>query len=287
MLSKKRKKSQRNNSSKQKPKMKAIVLAGGYAKRMWPLTLNTPKHLLPIAGKPMLEYVVEELELIADIDKIFISTNEKFSNQFSAWLKNRHNKKIIEVFVEPSTGEENKLGSIGALNMLIKKKGIDDETMVVGGDNLFEFKMVDLIEHLEKMNSNIVVMDQVATLKEAKEFGVAVLDKHRKIVSFQEKPEHPKSKLVATACYILTKTGIEEIGRYIKQGGEPDKMGHFIEWLCKNDDVYAFTFKGRWFDIGSIEGYKEADAYYTKKMKKNKMTSAGKKLVKNKKTKKK
>jgi glucose-1-phosphate thymidylyltransferase len=245
--------------------MKAIVLAGGYAKRMWPLTFETPKQLLPVAGKPMIEFVLEELELIDHIKKIFISTNQKFAPKFSEFLSNRENKRDIEVFVEPSSKEEDKLGAIGALNLIIKEKSIDEETLVIGGDNLFEFRMVDLIDHLEKKNANIVVLDNVDTLEEAKLFGVAEIDEHHKIISFEEKPEHPKSRLVATACYILTKRGIEEVHKYIEQGGDRDKMGHFIEWLCKNDVVYAFTFEGKWFDIGCIEMYKEADEYFRKK----------------------
>jgi len=249
--------------------MKAIVLAGGYAKRMWPLTLETPKQLLPIAGKPMIEYVLEELELIEDIDKIYVSTNQKFASKFHEWFNNRENKKDIELFIEPTTSEEQKLGSIGALDFLIKEFGIDEETLVIGGDNLFEFKMVDLIRHLEKKNANIIVLDEVENLEEAKQFGVAEVDENHKILSFKEKPEHPKSTLVATACYILTKRGVEEVSKYIEQGGDPDKMGHFIEWLCKNDIVYAFTFDGKWFDIGNIEMYKEADEYFKKKFNPN------------------
>jgi glucose-1-phosphate thymidylyltransferase len=245
--------------------MKAIVLAGGYATRMWPLTKDTPKQLLPIAGKPMIEYVIEELELIDDIDKIYISTNKKFGKQFIDFFETRENKKKVEIFIEPSEKEEDKFGSVGALNLLISVKDIDEETLIIGGDNLFEFKMVDLIKHLEHKGANIVVLDDVDTLEEAKMFGVAEVGENHEIILFQEKPEHPKSKLVATACYILTKRGVEEVKKYLEQGGEPDKLGHFIEWLSKNDKVYAFTFDGKWFDIGSIELYHEADEYFKKK----------------------
>ncbi|MBW2994775.1 nucleotidyltransferase family protein [Candidatus Woesearchaeota archaeon] len=245
--------------------MKAIVLAGGYAKRMWPLTLETPKQLLPVAGKPMIEYVIEELELIEDIDKIFVSTNEKFGQKFIEFFSKRQNKKDVEIFIEPGQTEEEKLGSIGALNLLISQKGIDEETLVIGGDNLFEFAMVDLIKHLEHKGTNIIVLDKVDTIDEAKLFGVAEVDQHHKVISFEEKPENPKSTLVATACYILTKRGIEEVSKYLQQGGDPDKMGHFIEWLCKNDNVYAFIFEGKWFDVGSTELYHEADDYFKKK----------------------
>ena len=203
--------------------------------------------------------------MVQDVDKIYVSTNQKFSQKFQEFFNNRENKKQVEIFIEPSFCEEDKLGSIGALNLLIKTEEIDEETLVIGGDNLFEFKMVDLIKHLEHKGANIIVLDKVDTIEEAKMFGVAEVDEHHKVISFEEKPEHPKSTLVATACYILTKRGIEEVSKYIGQGGEPDKLGHFIQWLCKNDKVYAFTFHGKWFDIGSTELYHEADEYFKKK----------------------
>ena len=171
--------------------MKAIVLAGGFAKRMWPLTKKTPKQLLKINRKPILEYVVEELELLPDVDKIFISTNSKFASQFRQWLsehkkKNKKSKNIdraeIEIVVEPSKKEEEKFGSIGAVSYMMDKKGLDENTIILGGDNLFEFKLVDLIKHLEEKKSNIIVLDQIKSLEEAKKYGVAEIGKNHKVV---------------------------------------------------------------------------------------------------------
>jgi glucose-1-phosphate thymidylyltransferase len=251
--------------------MKAIVLAGGYAKRMWPLTLDTPKQLLKINRKPILEYVVEELEHIPDIGKIYISTNSKFAKNFEQWLakhkkKQKAGSKEIEIVVEPAKSEEEKFGSIGAVKYIIDSKNLDDDTIILGGDNLFEFRLVDLLEHLEKKKANIIVLDEISSLEDAKKYGVAELGENHKIISFKEKPENPKSRLIATACYILTKKGLEEVRKYLEQGGDADKMGHFMEWLCRNDEVYAFRFKGRWFDIGSIESYEHAKKYFKGKI---------------------
>ncbi|MBW3012133.1 nucleotidyltransferase family protein [Candidatus Woesearchaeota archaeon] len=245
--------------------MKAVVLAGGYAKRMWPLTENCPKQLLQINGKPILDYVLEELELVDDIDKIFVSTNSKFASMFNDFISSRSSKKPIELVEEPTHSEEEKFGSIGAVKFLMDTKGLDEDVIILGGDNLFEFKFVNLVKHLEEKKANIIVLDEIGSIEEAKKYGVAEIDASHKVISFHEKPEQPKSRLVATACYILTKKGLEEIRKYIGQGGDADKMGHFIEWLCKNDDVYAFTFEGRWFDIGSIESYEQAKHYFENK----------------------
>jgi glucose-1-phosphate thymidylyltransferase len=242
--------------------MKAIVLAGGYAKRMWPLTKDKPKHLLTVAGRPMLEYVLKELETITHFDKVYIATNEKFADQFREFLDNRENKLEVELVVEPTTKEEDKLGSLGALAKLIRDKGINEETLIIGGDNLFEFKMVDLVRHLEELNENIVVTEDVKDFEKAKLYGIVEVGEGHKIVNFEEKPEQPKSTLAATACYILTAEGVQGLLRYIDEGNDSDDLGHFIEYMVKNHNIYAFRFDGRWFDIGSVDSYHGADEYF-------------------------
>ncbi|MCG2822008.1 MAG: NTP transferase domain-containing protein, partial [Candidatus Atribacteria bacterium] len=119
--------------------MKAIILAGGYAKRLWPLTKNKPKQLLLVGGRPMIEYIMEKLETQEEIDQIIISTNEKFEDNFKQWLPGHKSSKNIELVIEPTLSEKDKLGSVGALGYLIKKKNIGEELMIIGGDNLFEF----------------------------------------------------------------------------------------------------------------------------------------------------
>jgi len=127
--------------------MKAIILAGGYAKRLWPLTKNKPKQLLSVGGRPMIEYIIEKLETQKEIDKIIISTNEKFEENFKQWLSEYKSTKEISLVIEPTLLEENKLGSVGALGYLIREKNIDEELMIIGGDNLFEFDLRDLINY--------------------------------------------------------------------------------------------------------------------------------------------
>lgn len=127
--------------------MKAIILAGGYAKRLWPLTKNKPKQLLSVGGRPMIEYIMEKLETQKEIDKIIISTNEKFEDNFKQWLSGYKSTKDISLVIEPTLLEENKLGSVGALGYLIKKENFNEELMIIGGDNLFEFDLRDLMNY--------------------------------------------------------------------------------------------------------------------------------------------
>ena len=246
--------------------MKAIVLAGGFAKRMWPLTKDKPKQLLPIADRPMLDHILAKLEVVTELDQIYISTNAKFETQFNEYLSSLKTEKSIALFIEDTHSEQEKLGSVGALGFLINEKNIDDELLVIGGDNLFEFEMPDLINDFRARQANIVALYDLGSLDDAGLYGVVETSEERKIIGFEEKPQNPKSTLVSTACYVFTKRGVKNILRYLTEGNDPDKIGHFIEWLYRNDDVFGFVFKGVWFDIGSFDRYDEANDYFSQRI---------------------
>ena len=242
--------------------MKAVVLAGGFAKRMWPLTKEKPKHLLPVAGRPMLDHVIDKLEPVQELDHIFVSTNARFEEDFRNYLDSREDKKDISLFIEKTRSEGEKLGSVGGLGYLIRENSIDDEMLVIGGDNIFGFRMTDFIEHFHSKRANTVALYDLKSKAKARLYGVVSIDDNDKIVDFQEKPSQPLSTLVSTACYAFTKNGVRNILRYLDEGNDPDKMGHFIEWLYRNDGVFGFVFTGLWFDVGSFESYNEANEYF-------------------------
>jgi len=243
--------------------MKAVILAGGYAKRMWPLTKNRPKHLLPVAGRPMLDYVIASLESVPTLDEIFISTNMRFQDRFRKYVDSVHTEKRICLFVEDTRSEEEKLGSVGALGYLIRENNFNDEMLVIGGDNIFSFEMTDFIEYFHMKKANTIALYDLGSKEKARLYGVVHIDDECRIVDFQEKPSDPQSTLVSTACYAFTRKGVRNVLSYLEEGNDPDKIGHFIEWLYRHDDVYGYVFTGVWFDIGSIESYKAADKYFS------------------------
>ena len=243
--------------------MKAVILAGGYARRMWPLTKNRPKHLLPIAGRPMLDYVMDSLESIPDLEEIFLSTNMRFQGQFKKYLDGVNTKKKLRLFIEDTRSEEEKLGSVGALGYLIRESGLDDNLLVIGGDNIFGFEMTDFIEYFYSKKANTIALYDLGNREKARLYGVVHIDDDNRIIDFHEKPADPQSTLVSTACYAFTRKGVRSILRYLEEGNDPDKMGHFIEWLCKRDVVYGYIFTGVWFDIGSFESYEAANRYFS------------------------
>ena len=241
--------------------MKAVILAGGFATRMWPLTKDKPKQLLTVAGRPMLDYVMEKITSVPRIDQIFISTNAKFEDQFKEYLEEYETDKEISLVIEEVRSEEKKLGSVGALGYLITEKDIDGELLVIGGDNIFGFEMIDFIEYFHAKEGNVLALYDVESKAKAKLYGVIDIDKDNRVTYFQEKPEDPRSTLVSTACYAFTEKGTKNILKYLEGGNNPDEIGHFINWLYKKDDVYGYIFHGVWFDIGSKESYHKADKF--------------------------
>jgi glucose-1-phosphate thymidylyltransferase len=244
--------------------MIAVILAGGFAKRMWPLTKDKPKHLLPVAGKPMLGYILAKLEPLLTVDQVFISTNAAFEHHFKEYLRKINTRKNISLFIEDTHSEKEKLGSVGALGYLIGECNVNDELLVIGGDNIFSFNLTDFLNHFGLKKANTVALFDMKSTDRARSYGVVCVDSDNRIVDFQEKPAEPKSTLVSTACYAFTKDGVRNILRYLDEGKDPDKLGHFIEWLYKNDNVYGFVFDGVWFDIGSFESYHKADEFFSK-----------------------
>ena len=240
--------------------MKAIVLAGGFAKRLWPLTIDTPKPLLPVAGKPIIEYILRRLEDVPEIDRVFISVNRRFEGNFRDWSAGMAFGKGMEIVTEPTTCEEDKLGAVGALAFLIREKAIDDDLVVVAGDNLFDFDMAKLLGSKKDGSPAVALYDMAEKDKVRNKYGVATLDGAGCICDFQEKPAEPSSTLISTGCYFFTREAVGLIQEYLSGGNNRDAPGFFISWLCKRMAVKGCVFgQGcRWFDIGSMESYDEA-----------------------------
>jgi glucose-1-phosphate thymidylyltransferase len=210
---------------------------------------------------------MEKLETQKEIDKIIISTNEKFGENFKQWLSEYKSTKDISLVIEPTLSEKDKLGSVGALGYLIREKNIDEELMIIGGDNLFEFDLRDLINFHREKKGNVVALYDLKSIQKSRSYGVAKVNEEMRIIDFVEKPENPPSTLVSTACYMLSPEGVRSVTTYLDKGENPDAIGFFIKWLIKRESVFGFVFSGRWFDIGSLESLKEADLIYSKNKK--------------------
>ena len=238
--------------------MKAVVLCGGFAKRMWPLTKDSPKSLLPIKGKPILEYILKKFESLEGLDQVFISTNNAFEQAFASFLQTYQSSKLLKLVVEPTNSEEDKLGAVRGLEHVIDTEDITEPIIVINGDNLFEDGLFGMLSMYKKFKTSVVGLYDVKSLELAKKLGVAETDEKDLIVGFEEKPQEPRSTLASTGIYIFTVPALNQIPKYLKDN-PGDRPGDFVKWLAGQEKVHGFVFPGKWFDIGSVEEYQRAE----------------------------
>ena len=235
--------------------MKAVVLAGGYATRLWPVTKHRPKMLLPIGETTVIDRIFRALEGDDRIETVYVSTNERFAPEFEAHLEASEFEKPV-LSVEETAEEAEKFGVVGALGQLVDREGIDDDLLVVAGDNLIGFDLSEFLDYFESKGSTTLAAYDVGDREKAKSYGLVELDGDR-VVDFQEKPEEPNSTLVSIACYGFPRESIR-FEEYLSDGNNPDEPGWFLQWLQSRESVHAFVFEEPWFDIGTPESYLEA-----------------------------
>jgi glucose-1-phosphate thymidylyltransferase len=234
--------------------MKAVILAGGYATRLWPITKTKPKPLLPTGKKRIIDHIYDKLKKF-DIP-IYVSTNKRFEMDFKEWGKD----KDVELVVEETTREEEKLGAVRALSELARS--LNDELFVIAGDNLFSFDLEDLLRFYTDKGSSVTALYDVGDVELAKRYGVAELDGDR-VKRFYEKPEKPPSTLVGIGIYILNREAVSILLDYVKSGEKHDNLGDFLSYLCTKSEVYGYPFQnGNWYDVGNADSYIEAIKFY-------------------------
>ncbi len=234
--------------------MKSLILAGGYARRLAPITDFIAKPLLPIGGKPIIDRILDKIKE-AEIGEIIISTNKYYEREFRYWMRCREEN--IKLIIEPTKGEEEKFGAIAGINYAMDIMG-EDEYLVVAGDNLFDFSLRNLIDFYKRIGKTVIAIYDVGDLEKAKRYGVVKINKKNKIISLIEKPEKPDTTLISTATYVFPQGVKKRIEEYLSEKNNPDSPGYFISWLSKNYGVYAYSFRGLWMDIGNIDEYRRA-----------------------------
>jgi glucose-1-phosphate thymidylyltransferase len=250
--------------------LKAVILAAGYATRLYPLTKNTPKTLLPIAGKPILEYTVEQIATCQDIDRIYLVTNNRFYGNFHRWLDTYIPSSSAApcapeiILVDDGTRENSeRLGSIGDLQLAIESQHLDDDLLVICSDKMFEFKMSDFVDFFrtrgQAANACFDTGDPEAVRGK---HGCVLLNEEDRILEFQEKPQEPKSTVQSIAFYIYPRESLPLVGKYLEDGGTPDAPGFLLQWLCRRIPVYAWMFSEPCYDVGTPESYRRVDALY-------------------------
>ena len=244
--------------------MKLIILAAGYATRLYPLTLNQPKPLLPVAGKPMMEHVLDNIATIEAIDHAYVVTNAKFVKHLEDWAgtyrPDLHFK--FTIVNDGSTDDSNKLGAIGDMNLVLTKYVINDDIIVIGGDNLFSNDLSEFGAYCQEKKAPVTGVYDVGDLELIKKYNSIEIDEQNRIRFFEEKPQVPRSTLTGIALYYYPITTLPLIRQYIAEGNNPDQPGRLVQWLYTRTPFYVWKVPGLWYDVGSIETLEEANRVF-------------------------
>jgi glucose-1-phosphate thymidylyltransferase len=236
--------------------VKAIVLAAGYATRLRPLTDRVAKELLPVGGRPIIDWILERIGEVDPVDRVHVVTNARKAPGFRAWAQGR----AVTVHDDGTTSNEDRLGAIGDLRFVIDAAGLDDDLLVIAGDNLFEFSLADYVSFWRSKGiASAVAVRDVGSRELAAKYGIVDLDADERVVGFVEKPDNPTSTLAATAAYIYHRRHVPLVAEYLEAGNPPDQPGRLVAWLHRRQPVYAYRFDERWYDIGDQEQLLEAD----------------------------
>lgn len=234
--------------------MEALILAAGYATRLRPLTDDYPKHLLPVAGRPMLDWVLDKLHEVP-LERIHLVTNARFAPRFEEWADG----KDVVVHDDGTTSNADRRGAIGDIRFVQEHAGIDDDLLVVAGDNLFDYSLAGLVEFRRAKGGSAVAVYDVGDLELVRKYSIVELDADDRIVGFVEKPEHPTTTLAATAAYLYTREHARLVPAYLAEGNSVDQPGNYVAWLQQRAPVYGYGFAGEWHDIGDAAQLLVAD----------------------------
>ena len=245
--------------------MNALILAAGYATRLYPLTLTKAKPLLEVAGKPMIDWVLDNLTPVSNLKRVYVVTNHKFVKDFQAWAQAYRKKRptfAIEIIDDGSTDVSDKLGAIGDITLVVNRHELaKDDLIVVAGDNLFSEPLADFARAAKNAEAMLATYD-VGDLEAMKKYASISTDADGVITEFEEKPPDPKNTMAGIALYYFSREVVPLFTTYIAAGNNPDQPGRFIQWLYQRKPVKTFQIKGTWFDIGSKETLEEANQIF-------------------------
>ncbi len=242
--------------------MECILLAAGYATRLYPLTENLPKALLMLGSKTILDRVCEKIEEIPEVNNIYIVTNHRFADQLAEWAAAYSGKKPVKVLDDGTTSNDNRLGAIGDIQYVIEKENISDEILVMASDNVFDFSLNDMVQMYREKDCDLISAHYVDDLVDLRQMGVVELAPDGRVTGFVEKPAEPKTNWGVPPFYFYKKETLALIRQYLAEGNNPDAPGHLIPWLIQRTPVYAYTFDVMTIDIGTPKTYAEAQKLF-------------------------
>ena len=240
--------------------MKCLILAAGYATRLYPLTENFPKPLLDVGGKTILDWLIDDIDALGAVNEYVVISNHKFAHHFDAWAKTKAQK--ITVVDDGTDSNETRLGAVKDIQFAMEKLNISDDVLVIAGDNVLDFSLTRFISYAKEKNASCIMRYYEPDARRLSKCGVCLVDENDKILSMEEKPASPKSNWCCPPFYYYTKEDARLVEVGIKEGCGTDAPGSYIAWLCSKTTVYAMEMPGKRYDIGNLESYENVKREY-------------------------
>jgi len=238
--------------------VKAIILAAGYATRLYPLTKNFPKPLLRVGDRTILDLLVDQLDDLPHLREIILVTNSRFLPFFEQWREGRRAHKPVSLLDDGSTSNANRLGALGDLRLAMQGSDLGDDLLVTAADNILRFALGEFVAAFHSHRAPHICVHRVEDRQRLRRTGVAELDAEDHVVGFSEKPDDPKSHWAVPPLYIFPQDVLPRILARLSAGGPKDAPGHLIEWLCLEENVFAHRIRGSILDIGTPESLEAA-----------------------------
>ena len=240
--------------------MKCLILAAGYATRLYPLTENFPKSLLKVQDKTILDHLVDDIDTIKEVDEYVVISNHKFYSHFCDWAQSKRQK--ITVIDDGTVSNETRLGAVKDIQFAIETLNIDDDVLVIAGDNVLDFSLTKFITYAKNKGTSCIMRYYEGDIARLKKSGVASIDNGDKVVDMVEKPLEPKSNWCCPPFYFYKRDDAKKIPNAIAGGCGIDAPGSFVAWLCKKSIVHAMEMPGKRYDIGNLESYEKVQKEY-------------------------
>ena len=240
--------------------MKCLILAAGYATRLYPLTENFPKPLLEVGGKTILDWLVDDIHTAGLVDEFVVISNHKFAHHFDKWAATKGMK--VTVVDDGTESNETRLGAVKDIQFAIDKLGLDDDMLVIAGDNVLDFSLTEFIVYALEKKTSCIMRYYEQEEKKLTKCGVVEIDGTDRILSMEEKPAVPKSHWCCPPFYYYTRADARLVAKGIAAGCGTDAPGSYIAWLCTQTPVHAMEMPGKRFDVGNLESYNKIKEEY-------------------------
>ncbi len=240
--------------------MKCLILAAGYATRLYPLTENFPKPLLTVGDKTILDWLVDDIDTLGAVDEYVVISNSKFAGHFSEWAKDKPQKITV---VDDGTGSnETRLGAVRDIQFAIDALGLDDDMLVIAGDNVLDFSLTRFVRYAQEKGTSAIMRYYEGEKAKLQKSGVVLCDGNDLVLEMAEKPEEPKSNWCCPPFYYYTKSDAKLVREGIASGCGVDAPGSYVAWLATKTPVHAMEMPGKRYDIGNLESYRQVGETY-------------------------